>query len=824
MKRLFLFIWLLKNIFNQEILVNYNFNNSSNEIMNPNDSKIIIDSTKTLMNEYPYINILKDPPLIDGKKYFDSVDIIAELDNLQKQIESSKISFFNFYQKYYKIIRQTKDFHIIFSYEGKTTQLSNMVLVSPFVIKINKEKKLFLSQNSFIKENNAEEYVPEYDIILAKENISIKSINDQEPFEFIRNFCKDYFTFKNKNAKFTYTKFIIETYFFYSDCPLDFKEFNLNIVYEDDYVLQSQFVSFYVQYANNNNNINLNSNNQINNNNTKFKYFLNFLKKEKENKQKGIITDRRLLKNYLKSKSEQKNIFSDIENEKIVWDIDITNFKCRVDNENKVNVYYQNTFNIEFDTKIDLFSILLTCQKNFLNNDYPIVVIEDVNPGGFILFSMLFQEIVQNLFNNQMKCSIKFGEYKSSIIYKTWLFFAFAKENGDIYESTKEILNDFTTEKLSDKNENKRLKQRPFYVHFAQYYKDFIIRNRYKKPTDIIIYTDGYSFSATSMFIKSLYHFGGAITVGYNGDPETEKKDFDASQSPAFILTSSDMGLSCLSTLKKYGFNFIQIPFGPSYKNQFIEGNLDYPEEFQVTPVDERVEIYNEYDDSLYQEFIDNAKNIFKKYNEEGKCNPDNKNLKMLNEECDKNFDDITHGGYECGDDGKWSNVCKPFYCHKNYYFDYINQKCVKDVIAEKYSNNYSNVTETEEESAQRIKELEEKYNQRIKELGEEYNQKIKDLGEKSNQKIKDLVVEYNQKIKDLDDEKDKIINELEKKVDNLDDDVNKYKGLFIFSLFVVILLILIFLIYFLNMKFKFCNFKKNISIVEENSFVYQIK
>ena len=44
-------------------------------------------------------------------------------------------------------------------------------------------------------------------------------------------------------------------------------------------------------------------------------------------------------------------------------------------------------------------------------------------------------------------------------------------------------------------------------------------------------------------------------------------------------------------TLKKYGFYFILISYGPSYKNQFIEGKLDYPEEFQVTPVDERVKI-----------------------------------------------------------------------------------------------------------------------------------------------------------------------------------------------------------------------------------------
>ena len=214
------------------------------------------------------------------------------------------------------------------------------------------------------------------------------------------------------------------------------------------------------------------------------------------------------------------------------------------------------------------------------------------------------------------------------------------------------------------------------------------------------------------------------------------------------------METSIFSTLKKYGFIFNQISYGPSYKNQFIEGNLDYPEEFQVTPVDERIDIYNAYDDSLYQNFIDNAKNIFKKYNEEGKCNPDNKNLKMLSKECDKEFNSFTHGGYECGKNGKWTKKCKPFYCHKNYYFGYVNKICVKDVFPEKYSMYYSNESEY--------------------------------------------------------DEKDKEIKELKNKVNDLDGDVSKYKGLFIFLLVVLILIVLIALFCFLKIKYGFNIFKQS--------------
>ena len=744
---LFLFICLLKNIFNEEeeeIIFDINpiIEKINKNSINSADSKKIIEETKILMNEYPFINILKDPPTINGdKKYFKKVDIIKELDELQSDFEKNPINFYQYYQRYLKIIRQTNDSHISFTYKGEIDYLKNIVVFSPFEIIIDEDKKLFLSPNSLFVSSEIRNIIPGFETIIKKADVPIKTINSINPFEFIRNFCKDYFTYKNKNAKFTFTKNVIENKFNLSTCPMDSEEFNLIIEYIDDTIVNTNFIGI---------------NTKIIYNNKNYEYLMKFIKIENENQKNGILTNRKLLKDYLKSKSN-KTSFRKIEEEKINWDLNLTNIKCRVDNKNKVNVYYQNSFKIKDEelSDNDLITLLIKCQYNFLNNDYPIVVIEDGNGGGLVKFSMLFQEIVQNLFNNQLKCSIKIGNYTKLISDYKGLFFDFLKENGDHYENTDEFLKDFTIDKLSEGIENKRLKQRPFYIHYAQFYKDLIIRNKYKKPTEIIIYTDGFSFSATSLFIKSLYHFGGAIIVGYNGDPETEKKDFDASQSPTFVLPLRDfMETPIFSTLKKYGFIFNQISYGPSYKNQFIEGNLDYPEEFQVTPVDERIDIYNAYDDSLYQSFIEKAKKIFKKYNEEGKCNPDNKNLKMLSKECDKEFDSVTHGGYECGKDGKWTKKCKPFYCHKNYYFDYVNEKCVKDVFPEKYSMYYSNESEY--------------------------------------------------------DEKDKEIKELKNKVDDLDGDVSKYKGLFIFLLVVIILIALIALFFFLKIKYGINIFKHN--------------
>ena len=89
---------------------------------------------------------------------------------------------------------------------------------------------------------------------------------------------------------------------------------------------------------------------------------------------------------------------------------------------------------------------------------------------------------------------------------------------------------------------------------------------------------------------------------------------------------------------------------------------------FEVDKVDEITNIYHFYDDSYYDEFINKAKEIFEKYKEQ--CNKDNSYLVYESDEC-KFSDNYTHGGYECGEDGKWkkndTKSCRASYCDVGY-------------------------------------------------------------------------------------------------------------------------------------------------------------
>jgi hypothetical protein len=205
-----------------------------------------------------------------------------------------------------------------------------------------------------------------------------------------------------------------------------------------------------------------------------------------------------------------------------------------------------------------------------------------------------------------------------------------------------------------------------------------------KRPTEIIIFTDSFSFSSASFFIKGLQETGGAILVGYNGNPKI-LDSFEASHSPSAAVTFN--GSDIYNNLLDNGFEIIGTTYFESFNYSYQIKN-PIPREYLIHPVDVRVNIYQNYDDSLYDKFVNEAKRIFKKFNEEKFCNKDN--LKLLYDPNNKKEcytfenDPYAHGGYECDPSTeKWSNICKPYYCDIGYYFDVYQNKCIKDICTE---------------------------------------------------------------------------------------------------------------------------------------------
>ena len=140
------------------------------------------------------------------------------------------------------------------------------------------------------------------------------------------------------------------------------------------------------------------------------------------------------------------------------------------------------------------------------------------------------------------------------------------------------------------------------------------------------------------------------------------------------------------NNLKKYGILVYGITIIETFNDSYVNKNVTpIPREYLINPIDERSNIYGKYSDNRYDEFINEAKRIFKKY--ETECNIDNKNMVFLNDSC--KFDDKKKiGGNKCIN-GKWDkNKCQVSHCNISYTFDTFKKECIGKTVKEQELEN----------------------------------------------------------------------------------------------------------------------------------------
>ena len=590
----------------------------------------VIDTLKYTVKEvFIYNDIIKNPP---NKDYYGSVDLEEEFN----KINTTGRKYYDFFRDIKRITAKLKDGHVNFAAikcldNGVCIDKLRMCLPISLMIKGNSSEsaKVYIQKNE-----NCLKYYDNTTIDFINNNLnnSLKTINNSNVFDFIQNFGVQFDNIKNAHGRFSYYLETLHNFqitafpFTKSECS------NINFVFNDDQNITLDYHLFNTAH-------NL-------------------------------------------QQSEQKDDFK-VENEnKIQWKYstkDPSGFQCLVDEKNHVNVFKQENFQV-LD---DLEEVVSNCTEEFYNNSYPIVGIESRNPGGNVIASVIVRQLIQVKILQRVHESIRYSDFiKNNIdvmgvkLYdvKTCEKLKDFEEIIDHYEGGIEHHRTQLTQRVNS-SFIKRLKEK------RQRYYEY---NHLKKPTEILIFTDFYSYSTTSFFIKGLQETGGAIIVGFKGNPKSNET-LDASLSPSGALTSlskTEIG----KNLSECGFQMNCITFRESF-NYSYQGPNPIPREYQINPVDERVNIYQRYDDSLYDDFIAEAKRIFKKYNEDKQCNPDNL---LLTYEPDDNecytFSNISHahGGYECDKENKtWSNTCKPYYCDIGYYFDNYQNKCIKDVCTE---------------------------------------------------------------------------------------------------------------------------------------------
>ena len=663
---------------NQDIVISYrqfsNLDEIIDEELSQEKCEQIIKTLRDLLELYVYQDIAQNPPEIENIANYHHRKI-----NLKEEIgkvSSKNRKFYEFYQEIKAIMSVVRDGHFeLWPYETpKGIQVGQYAVYLPFLFVIkeyNGKKRLFIT----IKKSILEEYDNKtQEFILNHLDIPIKTINDIDPFDYIQYW--HYGEVKNVHSRFIHHindlsgLWLVNIPFNYSNLTQNEYEF------EDKKILRiSHFIDKPVTV-----------NKEFNS------FFLRMLKKYKYSSRMPMLEDIKEL--FLLKKGIKKKKLKVKNDNQIKWDViheeDRDYLKCRVDNAHQVNVFVQNS--LYMDNNI-IPGKIFKCAQLFHSNNYPIIIIEDRNGGGYPTQSYLMIQLFQMREVERTYSAMRYSDELKKAVNITKYY-----EEDNIYDPTtcnkinsiddfNEIIDlyNYSGLNISHRRTNvfvelNTLSERTAYNEFRKRYEK---SDNLKRPTDILIFTDGYSFSSASTLIKGFQNIGGAILAAYFGNPNIEGVDlFDSSQSDSGVMFFEDTYIS--KNLEDIGFFIAVFTTIEVFDDSFQAAN-PIPREYQFNPVDFRVDIYSEYSDDNYNKFIEEGKKILENVNKNDICNPKNKKLLMHDEKCNIiEGKEHSHGGFICGENGKWDrNTCQPYYCDIGYSFDQYFKKCVKDCISD---------------------------------------------------------------------------------------------------------------------------------------------
>ena len=660
----------------------------------------VIDNLKKILNYYVYIDLIKNPPQPEHlPDYHPKVDTHAELEKIRSEI-SNETYFYDFFRKIRFLIDSYKDAHMSYGLKGFPSRYSFLCPVKLKTIEPENGTAYMTAEINYNDPSFFKNGTEVFEII--KENIGepILEINGQSPFDFIQNFGGKFFKLKNPQANYAFqTHQYAAPYVIYF--PFNENELAFSLTYANGTGFQTEYaIVETVNNANNENNLKQFFN-DINIENEFMNYLENYFSNNEYGvpkglneliidfeKSKGIHND--LAKSNIFLYKDEKELFyrnilteDNSKNSNIKWDYEYSpgnprSFQCRVDNDNKLNVIHMPTFDFKNVTLI--VQLIKNCVELFDKNEYKIVIILNFNGGGVEYVAQNLIEYIQPNIPSQFFSTFRYGEYLDR-------YYDINFTDHSIVETCKVPDKKYILENIISidygegiiNNVTKPLRR------FGQHREEFIeekkkLKNK-RKPNEIIVFTDGYSASSASLFTKSLQNEGGAIIVGYNGNP-VSGDIFDGSQHFSSVFNYSDLTILEKDLMKQMENDDIYFTQICRTNNLFDYENLEVPEEFNIIKVDEVANIYEAYsEDENYQKFMDKANQIFNQYIEG--CNTRNHKLTLLDDKCTFQNDKYAHGGHPCGNSGAWDlNTCIQVYCDEGYYLD--DSQCIRDPCVSK--------------------------------------------------------------------------------------------------------------------------------------------
>jgi len=202
----------------------------------------------------------------------------------------------------------------------------------------------------------------------------------------------------------------------------------------------------------------------------------------------------------------------------------------------------------------------------------------------------------------------------------------------------------------------------------------FTLGKRLRSPTDIIIVSDGYCCSGCQILCYNAKRTGSAILSGFGGTYHGDQL-FVSGQAIASTIDPAEF-FDEVANNSLYGLEFAAT-FGEMYN---ISMNMDeiIPSDFDVP----RIDMHTGYEEGAFPVLTD-LLNATAKVHEyfKTKCNPDNKYLIFVTDDCHVDDPNALVVGHPCGDDGVWNkSACRILTCQPMYTLDYLTNRCVPTV------------------------------------------------------------------------------------------------------------------------------------------------
>jgi len=330
----------------------------------------------------------------------------------------------------------------------------------------------------------------------------------------------------------------------------------------------------------------------------------------------------------------------------------------------------------------DLFlKELVECVALFDTNSAPITIVVPFNLGGDGQLRAVTHYLLMPTADFRTIRAVRKTEKTKQIaagVFENW-HMAGDRDKCDMMKSQSEV-DSFWNKTFTDDFGNGVVHERTDkafedYKDIMKKMMSFKMTKNVRKPTEIVVATDGICLSACSFLVDNVIRSGSAITVGY-GVTNPGDELYAAGQCPSGVINPADY-------FEEVKDNDV---YGLGFKNTMTESydvsanlNETIPGDYSIIRIDKHTGYYDPFDPTNASHYIALLQRTYAVVEEyKTKCNPLNKKLLLVTDQCTSNKPNAVRAGFACGDNGEWDrSACKVASCKEGYVVDFENDVCV---------------------------------------------------------------------------------------------------------------------------------------------------